>query len=82
MTAALAKELGGLGIRIVAIAPGYFDTTSTRDAMSEEALSKIRKSIPLKKLGDARQLYHAIKFVIENEYFHGKVLNLDGGLTL
>ncbi len=82
MTAALAKELGALGIRIAAIAPGYLDTASTRHAMSEEALSRIRKSIPLKKLGNPHQLYHAIKFVIENEYFHGKVLELDGGLTL
>jgi len=82
MTAALAKELGALGIRVAAIAPGYLDTPSTRGAMPEEALSKIRKSIPLKKLGNTRQLCHAVKFIIENEYFHGKVLDLDGGLTL
>jgi 3-oxoacyl-[acyl-carrier protein] reductase len=82
MTAALAKELGALGIRVAAIAPGYLDTPSTRAAMPEDALSKIRKSIPLKKLGNPRQLCHAVKFVIENEYFHGKVLELDGGLTL
>lgn len=82
MTVALAKELGSLGIRIAAIAPGFLDAVSTRRALSEDALSRIRKSIPLRKLGHPRHLYHAIKFVIENEYFNGKVLNLDGGLTL
>lgn len=82
MTVALAKELGSLGIRVAAIAPGFLDVASTRGALSEDALSRIRKSIPLRKLGHPRDLYHAIRFVIENEYFHGKVLDLDGGLTL
>ena len=82
MTASLAKELGSLGIRVAAIAPGFFDTASTRHALPEEALARIRKSIPLRKLGSPHHLYHAIKFIIENEYFHGKVLDLDGGLTL
>jgi 3-oxoacyl-[acyl-carrier protein] reductase len=82
MTVALAKELGSLGIRVAAIAPGYLDTASTRRAVSENGLSRIRKSIPLQKLGNPSQLYHAIKFVIDNGYFHGKVLELDGGLTL
>lgn len=82
MTMALAKELGTLGIRVAAIAPGFLDTASTHLALSEEALSRIQKSIPLRKLGDPHHFYHAIKFVIENEYFHGKVLHLDGGLSL
>src|SRR5207302_51691 len=82
MTMALAKELGSLRIRVAAIAPGFLDTASTRRALSEDALGKIRKSIPLRKLGQPSHLYHAIKFIIENEYFHGKVLELDGGLTL
>jgi 3-oxoacyl-[acyl-carrier protein] reductase len=82
MTVALAKELGPLRIRVAAIAPGFLDTASTRRALSEQALEKIRKSIPLGKMGQPAHLYHAIKFVIENEYFHGKVLELDGGLTI
>ena len=82
MTAALAKELGPLGIRVTAIAPGFLDTESTRRALSEEALGRIRKAIPLGKLGQPRHLYHAVKFAIENDYFHGKIIDLDGGLTL
>ena len=82
MTVSLSKELGSLGIRVAAIAPGFFDTASTRRAMSEEALRKIRKSIPLGRLGEPRHLYHAVKFIIDNGYFHGKVLELDGGLTI
>lgn len=82
LTSALAKELGPLGIRVAAIAPGFFDTASTRHAVPEDALTRVRKSIPLRKLGAPEQLYHALRFVMENEYFHGRVLELDGGLTL
>lgn len=82
MTLVAAKELGPFGIRVAAIAPGFFDTESTRKAVSEETLARIRKSIPLGRLGQPKHLYHAIRFVLENDYFHGKVLELDGGLTL
>ncbi len=82
LTVTLSKELGPLGVRVAAIAPGFFDTDSTRRAVSEEALSRIRKAIPLQKLGNPDQLYHAIRFIVENGYFHGKVLELDGGLSL
>lgn len=82
MTVTLSKELGPMGIRVAAIAPGFFDTESTRRAMSNEALSRIQKAIPLQKLGEPGQLYHAIRFIADNGYFHGKVLELDGGLTL
>lgn len=82
LTVTLSKELGPMGIRVAAIAPGFFDTESTRQALPKDALSRIRKAIPLQKLGDPGQLYHAIRFIVDNGYFHGKVLELDGGLTL
>jgi len=82
LTVVASKELGPFGIRVAAIAPGFFDTESTRKAASEELLERIRKSVPLGRLGQPKHLYHAIRFVMENDYFHGKVLELDGGLTL
>ena len=82
LTSALAKELGPLGIRVAAIAPGFFDTASTRQAVAEEALTRVCRNIPLRKLGSPEQLYHALRFIMDNDYFHGKVLELDGGLTL
>lgn len=82
ITAVAAKELGSFGIRVAAIAPGFFDTESTRKAVSEDALARIRKTVPLGRLGHPKHFYHAVRFVLENDYFHGKVLELDGGLTL
>lgn len=82
MTAALAKELGPMGIRVVALAPGYFDTASTRDHVAAPKLKEIKNAVPLKRLGKLEEVASAIRFILSNPYVNGKVLELDGGLTL
>ena len=82
MTAALAKELGPLGIRVLALAPGYFDTGSTHDHLTPPKLKEIRNAVPLRRLGRLDEAASAIRFVLANEYVNGKVLELDGGLVL
>jgi 3-oxoacyl-[acyl-carrier protein] reductase len=82
MTMAMAKELGPVGIRVVAIAPGFFDTPSTRTSVTEEKLESYRASIPLKKLGDPMDIVRTIEWIIETEYVNGTVVELDGGLTI
>jgi 3-oxoacyl-[acyl-carrier protein] reductase len=77
-----SKELGMFKIRCASIAPGFFDTPSTKESLSENMLSKWQKAIPLGRLGKLDELLSAVKFVIENEYFNGKTLDLDGGLTI
>jgi 3-oxoacyl-[acyl-carrier protein] reductase len=82
MTVALSKELGAFGVRVVAIAPGYFDTASTREHVAAPKLKEIRGAVPLKRLGRADELASAVRFVLGNDYVNGKVLGLDGGLVL
>jgi len=38
--------------------------------------------IPLKRLGKPEEIAHAIAFLLENEYFTGRILELDGGVRL
>lgn len=82
MTVAQAKELGPLGIRVAAIAPGFMDTPSTHRAMGEDGLKRVKRNIPLRRLGTVEELTHAIQFIIDNSYYTGTVLELDGGLSI
>jgi 3-oxoacyl-[acyl-carrier protein] reductase len=82
MTAALAKELGPMGIRVIALAPGYFDTSSTRDNVPVPKLKEIKNAIPLRRLGRLEEIASAVRFILSNGYANGKVIELDGGLIL
>jgi 3-oxoacyl-[acyl-carrier protein] reductase len=82
LTAVWAKELGPLGIRVVAVAPGFVDTPSTSGALSEASLRETVKRIPLKRLGRPEEIADGVVAVLENDFFHGRVFELDGGLTL
>lgn len=82
MSKVWAKELGSFGIRSVAIAPGFVNTDSTFEAMDKTRLDEIKKEVPLKRLGKVDDIVKAVQFVIEHDYFNGKVLEVDGGLVL
>ena len=82
LTKTWAKELSLMGIRVAGIAPGYFDIDSTHAAMSESGLKELKKEIPLRRLGKLEEIIDAILFVIKNDFFNGKILEVDGGLVV
>jgi 3-oxoacyl-[acyl-carrier protein] reductase len=82
LTRTWAKELGALGLRFAAIAPGFLDTPSTRAALNESVLARLQQQIPLRRLGNPEAIYLAARQIIENDYLTGTVLEVDGGLTL
>ncbi|MBN1450079.1 MAG: SDR family oxidoreductase [Anaerolineales bacterium] len=82
LTATWAKELGTMGIRVVAVAPGFTETESTKEALSEAVLQETIKRVPLRRLGKPQEIAHAVISVIENDFFNGKVYEVDGGLVI
>lgn len=82
LTKTWSKELGMFKIRCACIAPGFFNTPSTRESLSENMLAKWQKSVAIGRLGELDELLKAVEFIIVNEYFNGKILSLDGGLNL
>lgn len=80
-TVVWAKELARYGIRVAAIAPGFIETEMTA-SMRPEALEKMTAGIPLKRMGTPAEIAHAAAFIFENDYFTGRVIELDGGLRL
>jgi 3-oxoacyl-[acyl-carrier protein] reductase len=76
-----AKELARYGIRSAAVAPG-FTRTDILSAMRPEVLNKLTAPVPLKRLGLAEEIAHAVRFIFENDFFTGRCLDVDGGLRL
>ena len=82
MTVTWSKELGRMGIRCNAVAPGFIDTDSTRSALNETIIKHIQTSTPLRRLGEAVEVAQAVASLIRNNFMNGVVLNLNGGLSL
>jgi 3-oxoacyl-[acyl-carrier protein] reductase len=81
MTVTWAKELSRYGIRVGAIAPGYINTEMVA-AIREDVKQKIIDQVPLKRLGNPSEISHTAVYILENDYFTGRVIECDGGLRI
>lgn len=81
MTVVWAKELARYGIRVGAIAPG-FTRTDILAAMKPEILQSMTAPVPLQRMAEPQEIAQAALFIVENDYFSGRCLDLDGGLRL
>ena len=83
MTKSASKELGGRGITVNAVAPGFIKTAMT-DALSEEQKQAMYKLIPLGKLGETEDIAEAVLFLVSDRarYITGEVLRVDGGMCM
>jgi len=81
MAVTWAKELSRYGIRTGAIAPGFIQTDILND-MKPEVLEKTLAVVPLKRAGAAEEIAHGAVFIVTNDYFTGRVLEVDGGLRI
>lgn len=79
MTVTWSQELAVYGIRVVAIAPGFVETSMTKQ-IPPLFLEQIRQRTPLKRYGTLDEAAHTLRYVIENDYLNGKTLEWDGGL--
>lgn len=81
MTVTWARELGRYGIRVGAIAPGVIRTAMT-DAMKPEARDRLEKMKPVGRLGEATEIAHTARYIFENDFFTGRVVEIDGGISM
>ncbi len=81
MTVTWAKELARHGIRTGAIAPGYINTEMVAQ-IREDVRERLVSTIPLRRLGEMSEVSQAAQFIVRNEFFTGRVLEVDGGMRL
>lgn len=81
MTVSWGKELARFGIRAACIAPGLVDTAMVGQ-MRPEMLEKFLSTVPLRRLAQTEEMGHAAKYIFENDYFTGRVIELDGGVRV
>jgi 3-oxoacyl-[acyl-carrier protein] reductase len=81
MTVVWAKELARYGIRSGAIAPG-FTRTEILDALKPEMIERAVNAVPLRRMAEPAEMAHAAIFIAENDYFSGRVIEVDGGQRL
>ncbi|MBT2374229.1 SDR family oxidoreductase [Pseudomonas fluorescens] len=80
-TVTWARELARYGIRVAGIAPGFIETEMTL-GMKPEALEKMTSGIPLKRMGRPEEIAHSAAYIFENDYYTGRILEMDGGLRI
>ncbi|MCZ8132330.1 MAG: SDR family oxidoreductase [Steroidobacteraceae bacterium] len=81
MAVVWAKELAKFGIRSGAIAPGYV-ATDILAGMTPETLAKVTAPVPLKRLGEPTEIAQTAIFIVENDFFTGRTIAVDGGLRI
>jgi len=81
MTVTWAKELSKYGIRVGAIAPGYINTEMVAK-IRPDVLEKLVQNIPVGRLGEMEEISHAVQFILRNDFFTGRILEVDGGMRI
>lgn len=77
-TVTWAREFARYGIRVGAVAPGMVETPMTR-GMKQTARDALVEKIPVGRIGEPEDIWLAVKFIIECDYFNGRVIDVDGG---
>jgi len=72
---------GLIGAEANAIAPGFIETEILA-AMKPEALARMAATVPAGRLGQPSEVAHTLRFLLENDYVNGRIIELDGGLRI
>jgi len=82
MTLPVARELARFGIRVMAIAPGIFETPMLM-AFPQEVRDSLGKTVPFPpRLGHPSEYAALARHIIENTMLNGEVIRLDGALRM
>ena len=82
MTLPIARDLASCGIRVVAIAPGLFETPLL-GSLPEKVRNYLGKQAPFpNRLGDPDEYAHLVEAIADNQMLNGTVIRLDAAIRM
>lgn len=83
MARSLTREIGGRGVTVNVVAPGFIETDMTA-VLAEDVIARYQASIPAGRLGHTNEVAAAVAFLASDEagYISGAVIPVDGGLGM
>ncbi|SEU22414.1 SDR family oxidoreductase [Stigmatella erecta] len=79
-TVTWSREFAPFGVRVGAVAPGMIETPMTQ-GMNQKARDALVAAIPVGRVGLPEDIWLAVKFILECDYFNGRTIDVDGGLA-
>ena len=80
-TVTWSREFAPFKIRVGAVAPGMIETPMTQ-GMNQKARDALVAQVPVGRVGAPEDIWLAVKFVLECDYFDGRTIDVDGGLSM
>ena len=79
-TVTWAREFAPFGVRVAAVAPGIVETPMTQ-GMNPKARDAAVAAIPVGRIGLPEDIWLAVKFALECDYFNARTIDVDGGYS-
>jgi acetoacetyl-CoA reductase len=81
-TKAAALEMARYNVRVNAVCPGFIETDMF-SGVPEEAQERIKKRIPLRRLGTPQEIARTVRYlVVDGDYITGQAINVNGGIYM
>jgi 3-oxoacyl-[acyl-carrier protein] reductase len=80
-TVTWSREFAPYGIRVGSVAPGMIETPMTQ-GMNPKAREALVSMVSVGRIGQPEDIWLAVKFILECDYFNGRTIDVDGGLKM
>lgn len=80
-TVTWAREFARMNFRVGCVAPGMVETPMTQ-GMNQKARDALVSMIPVGRIGRPDDIWQAVKFILECDYFNGRTIDVDGGASM